>query len=100
MWNAVEAVKLGEADLCVSAGNTGALMAMSKFCLRTMASIERPAIAALWPPPRGGRAPHLTDSAIRGAAMARALVDIERPTVGLLNVGVEEIKGVEEVKEA
>jgi glycerol-3-phosphate acyltransferase PlsX len=112
MWKAVEAVKLGEADLCVSAGNTGALMAMSKFCLRTMASIERPAIAAIWPTLRGesvvldvgatigADAHQLIDFAILGAAMARALFDIERPTVGLLNVGVEEIKGVEEVKEA
>ena len=112
MWKAVEAVKLGEADVCVSAGNTGALMAMSKFCLRTMASIERPAIAAIWPTLRGesvvldvgatigADAHQLIDFAILGAAMARALFDIERPTVGLLNVGVEEIKGVEEVKEA
>ena len=49
MWKAIEAVKTGEASVCVSAGNTGALMAMSKFCLRTMAGIERPAIAAIWP---------------------------------------------------
>ena len=49
MWKAIEAVKTGDADVCVSAGNTGALMAMSKFCLRTTASIERPAIAAIWP---------------------------------------------------
>ena len=49
MWKAIEAVKAGEADVCISAGNTGALMAMSKFCLRTMASIDRPAIAAIWP---------------------------------------------------
>src|SRR5690606_2136960 len=53
MWKAIEAVKTGDADVCVSAGNTGALMAMSKFCLRTMATIERPAIAAIWPTVRG-----------------------------------------------
>jgi glycerol-3-phosphate acyltransferase PlsX len=112
MWLALDAVKKGEADAAVSAGNTGALMAMSKFCLRTMASIERPAIAAIWPTLRGesvvldvgatigADAHQLIDFAILGAAMARALFDIERPTVGLLNVGVEEIKGVEEVKEA
>ena len=105
MWKAIEAVKTGEADVCVSAGNTGALMAMSKFCLRTMAGIERPAIAAIWPTLRGesvvldvgatigADAQQLIDFAIMGAAMARALFDIERPTVGLLNVGVEEIKG-------
>jgi glycerol-3-phosphate acyltransferase PlsX len=112
MWKAVEAVKTGDADFCVSAGNTGALMAMAKFCLRTMSNIERPAIAAIWPTLRGesivldvgatigADAHQLIDFAILGAAMARALFDVERPTVGLLNVGVEEIKGQEEVKEA
>lgn len=112
MWKAIEAVKNGEADVCVSAGNTGALMAMSKFCLRTMATIERPAIAAIWPTVRGesivldvgatigADAHQLVDFAILGAAMARALHETERPTVGLLNVGVEEIKGQEDVKEA
>jgi phosphate acyltransferase len=112
MWKAVEAIKNGQADVCISAGNTGALMAMSKFCLRTMANIDRPAIAALWPTVRGesivldvgatiGADSHLLiDFAILGAAMARALLGVERPTVGLLNVGVEEIKGQEEVKEA
>ncbi len=112
MWKAIEAVKNGEADVCVSAGNTGALMAMSKFCLRTMAAIERPAIAAIWPTRRGesvvldvgatigADAQQLVDFGILGAAMARAIFGVERPTVGLLNVGVEEIKGQEEVKEA
>jgi glycerol-3-phosphate acyltransferase PlsX len=112
MWKAIEAVKSGDADVCISAGNTGALMAMSKFCLRTMATIERPAIAAIWPTIRGesivldvgatiGADSHqLIDFAILGAAMARALMETDRPTVGLLNVGVEEIKGQEEVKEA
>jgi glycerol-3-phosphate acyltransferase PlsX len=112
MWKAIEAVKTGEADVCISAGNTGALMAMSKFCLRTMARIERPAIAALWPTVRGesivldvgatigADAHQLVDFAILGAAMARALLENQRPTVGLLNVGVEEIKGQEDVKEA
>jgi len=112
MWLALDAVKKGEADAAVSAGNTGALMAMSRFCLHTMAGIERPAIAALWPTVRGetvvldvgasigADAAHLVDMAVMGAAMGRVLFDIERPTVGLLNVGVEEIKGQEEVKEA
>ena len=112
MWKAIEAVKSGEADACVSAGNTGALMAMSRFCLRTMAAIERPAIAAIWPTLRGesivldvgatigADAQQLFDFSVMGAAMARALFEIDRPTVGLLNVGVEEIKGQEEVKEA
>jgi len=112
MWKAIEAVKNGEADACVSAGNTGALMAMSTFCLRTMANIERPAIAALWPTMKsecvvldvgatiGADAQQLVDFSILGAAMAHAIFQIDRPTVGLLNVGVEEIKGQEEVKEA
>ncbi len=112
MWQAIEAVKTGQADCVVSAGNTGALMAMAKFCLHTMARIDRPAIAALWPTLRGesivldvgatigGDALHLVDLAVMGAAMARIVFDIDSPTVGLLNVGVEEIKGVEEVKAA
>ena len=112
MWRAIEAVKLGEADVAVSAGNTGALMAMAKVNLRMMAGIDRPAIACLWPTMTGesvvldvgasigASAQHLVDMAVMGAAMARIVFDIERPTVGLLNVGVEEIKGVEEVKNA
>jgi phosphate acyltransferase len=112
MWMAIEAVKKGEADVAISAGNTGALMAMSKICLRTMPQIDRPAIAAIWPTLRGesivldvgasigADAQHLIDLAIMGSAMARIIFDIERPTVGLLNVGVEEIKGLEEVKAA
>ncbi|MEO0543720.1 MAG: phosphate acyltransferase PlsX [Pseudomonadota bacterium] len=112
MWKAIEAVKEGEADVCVSAGNTGALMAMARFCLRTMADIERPAIAALWPTLRGesvvldvganigADAQQLVDYSVMGAAMARAIIENPTPTVGLLNVGVEEIKGQEEVKEA
>jgi glycerol-3-phosphate acyltransferase PlsX len=112
MWKAVQAVRDGEADAAVSAGNTGALMAMSKVCLKTMAHIERPAIAAMWPTLRGesivldvgatigADAGHLVDMAIMGAAMARIVFDLDRPTVGLLNVGTEEIKGIETVKEA
>ncbi|CAN7553384.1 phosphate acyltransferase PlsX [Rhizobium sp. LjRoot30] len=112
MWRAIEAVKTGEADVAVSAGNTGALMAMAKFCLRTMANIERPAIAGIWPTLKGesvvldigatigADSQQLLDFALMGGAMARALFEIERPTVGLLNVGVEEVKGLEEVKEA
>ena len=110
MWKAIEAVKAGEAAACVSAGNTGALMAMARFCLKTMPGIDRPVIAAIWPTLRGesivldvganvgADARQLVDSAIMGAAMAGAIFDLPRPTVGLLNVGVEEIKGVEEVR--
>ena len=112
MWLALEAVKHGEAQAAVSAGNTGALMAMSKLVLRPMAGLERPAIAALWPTVKsecivldvganiGASALQLAEFALMGAAMARALFHVERPTVGLLNVGVEEIKGAEEVREA
>lgn len=112
MWLAVEAVKKGEADVAVSAGNTGALMAMSRLCLRMMPGIDRPAIAAIWPNARGesivldvgasigADAGNLVDMAIMGSAMASIVFDLEKPTVGLLNVGVEEIKGVEQVREA
>jgi glycerol-3-phosphate acyltransferase PlsX len=112
MWLAIEAVKKGEADVAFSAGNTGALMAMSKLCLHMMAHIDRPAIAAIWPTIRGqsivldvgatigANAQHLFDLAVMGSAMARIVLDLPRPKVGLLNVGVEEIKGIEEVKAA
>jgi glycerol-3-phosphate acyltransferase PlsX len=109
---AIDAVKRGEADFAVSAGNTGALMALAKFQLKTMPGIDRPAIAARWPTVRGASivldlgasigadAVHLVDLAVMGSAMARILFGHERPTVGLLNIGVEEVKGLEEVREA
>ncbi len=112
MWLAIDAVKKRQADMAVSAGNTGALMAMSKFELKTLAGIERPAIAALWPTVRGesvvldvgasigADAEHLVDLAVMGAAMARILFGLDRPTVGLLNIGVEELKGLEQVRAA
>jgi glycerol-3-phosphate acyltransferase PlsX len=112
MWLAIDAVKKGQADVAVSAGNTGALMAMAKFHLKTMAGVERPAIAALWPTLKGesvvldlgasigADARHLVDLAVMGGAMARILFDLDRPTVGLLNIGVEEVKGLEPVREA
>src|SRR5215831_2592017 len=112
MWLALDAVKKGEADAAVSAGNTGALMAMAKFNLRMMEGVDRPAAAALWPTLKGDSvvldvgasigadADHLVDLAVMGSAMARVLFDLERPTVGLLNIGVEEVKGQEQVREA
>jgi glycerol-3-phosphate acyltransferase PlsX len=112
MWNALQSVKDGEADVAVSGGNTGALMAMATFCLRPMEGISRPAIAAIWPTLRsdiivldvgatvGGDARQLVDFSILGAALARALFDQDSPTVGLLNVGTEEVKGLEQVKDA
>ncbi|HMK78347.1 MAG TPA: phosphate acyltransferase PlsX [Xanthobacteraceae bacterium] len=112
MWLSLDAVKKGDADAAISAGNTGALMAMAKFNLRMMEGIERPAAAALWPTLKGDTvvldvgasigadADHLVDLAVMGSAMARVLFDLERPTVGLLNIGVEEVKGQEDVREA
>ena len=112
MWLAIDAVKKGEADVAVSAGNTGALMAMAKIGLRTMAGVERPAIACLWPTLRGesvvldvgasigADARHLVVMAVMGGAMARALFNLERAKVGLLNIGVEEVKGLDAVREA
>jgi len=112
MWLTLDAVKKGEADVAVSAGNTGALMAMSRFNLKMMEGIERPAIAALWPTLKGesivldvgasigADENHLINLAAMGSAMARVMFDIERPTVGLLNIGVEEVKGLEQVREA
>jgi phosphate acyltransferase len=112
MWLAVEAVHKREADFVVSAGNTGALMAMARLVLTTMPGIERPAIAGQWPTLTGtcivldlganigATAAQLAEFALMGAAMARAVLHIERPRVGLLNIGVEEIKGIEEVRQA
>jgi glycerol-3-phosphate acyltransferase PlsX len=112
MWLAIDAVKKGDADVAVSAGNTGALMAMAKICLRTMAGVERPAIACLWPTIRGesvvldvgasigADARHLVAMAVMGGGMARALFNLERVKVGLLNIGVEEVKGLDAVREA
>jgi phosphate acyltransferase len=112
MWKAIEAIKLGEAHATVSAGNTGALMAMSRFILKTLEGIERPAIACQWPTLRGesvvldvgatvgADARQLLEFAVMGEAMSRCLTGLKQPTVGLLNIGVEELKGNENVKEA
>ena len=112
MWLALEAVKDGRADAAVSAGNTGALMVMAKFCLKTIEGVDRPAIAAIWPTVEsecivldvganvGADARQLVEFALMGAGMARALFGIEKPSVGLLNIGVEEVKGLEEIKKA
>ena len=112
MWLTLEAVRDGRAGAAVSAGNTGALMAMAKFCLRTLEGVDRPAIAAIWPTVEsecivldvganvGADSRQLVEFALMGASMARALFGVERPTVGLLNIGVEEVKGVDEIKAA
>ena len=112
MWRAIESVKNGEAEVVVSAGNTGALMAMSMVQLGVNEGISRPAIAALWPTKRGQSvvldiganvecdADQLVDFAVMGEAFARAVLGLERPLVGLLNVGSEEVKGHDAVKGA
>src|SRR3954463_11015875 len=112
MWLAIDAVKKGDADVAVSAGNTGALMAMAKFNLRMLPGIERPAIAGLWPTLKGScivldlgasigaDAESLVAMAVMGTAMSRVLFHLDRPTVGLLNIGVEEATGLEAVREA
>lgn len=101
------------ADVCVSAGNTGALMAVARYVLKTFDGIDRPAIAALLPNMRGGftkvldlganvdcSAEHLLQFAVMGSALVSALDANEQPTVGLLNIGEEAIKGSEVIKRA
>jgi glycerol-3-phosphate acyltransferase PlsX len=112
MWNAVEAVREGQAIAAVSAGNTGALMAISRLILRMSADLERPALVASIPHQNGVStfldvganvdcdAERLVEFAIMGEAFHRAAHGAPRPTVGLLNVGSEEMKGHEEVREA
>ncbi|MGB3810030.1 MAG: phosphate acyltransferase PlsX [Parvibaculum sp.] len=112
MWLAIDAVKTGRAQAALSAGNTGALMAMAKVILKTMPNVERPALAGLWPTARGESvvldlgatigpdAFQLVQFAVMGEAFARVIFSLERPTVGLLNIGEEEVKGTEQVKEA
>ena len=112
MGLAVMAVKDGDAMAAVSAGNTGALMAMSKLMLRTMDGIDRPALAALLPTLKSDSvvldlgantecdAENLVQFAVMGAAFARAVLGLARPRVALLNIGEEELKGTDELKEA
>ena len=112
MWLAVDAVHKGEAAGVVSAGNTGALMAVSKFVLRTLPGIDRPAIAGMFPTIRGEtlmldlganvdcNANNLIEFAVMGEVFARAVLGLEQPSVGLLNVGSEDMKGNDAVKAA
>ena len=112
MWAAIEAVKNGEAQAVLSGGNTGALMAMSTLQLRLIPGVDRPAITALWPTPRGrsvvldvganveANADHLVQFAIMGEAFFRAMSGTVKPSVGLLNVGAEELKGHELIRTA
>ena len=112
MGLAIDAVKDGRAGAAVSAGNTGALMALSKFVLKTLPGIERPAIASLMPTRRSAAvfldlganaecdAANLVQFAVMGEVFARAVLGIAKPTVGLLNVGTEEVKGHDTIREA
>ncbi|WP_417317656.1 phosphate acyltransferase PlsX [Emcibacter sp.] len=112
MGLAIESVRQGESCAAVSAGNTGALMAMAKFMLRTMPGIDRPALGSLLPTSRGESIMldlganvecdenNLVQFAIMGAAFARTVLGLNRPSVALLNVGVEELKGNEVIKNA
>jgi phosphate acyltransferase len=109
---AIDLVKSGEAQACVSAGNTGALMAISRFVLKTLPGIDRPAIATMLPTLKGHThildlganvdctAEHLLQFGIMGAELVASVEHKPRPTVGLLNIGEEDIKGNEVVKEA
>lgn len=110
---AVDLVKDGQAQACISAGNTGALIALSRYLLRTLAGIDRPAIASTLPKQSGGKthimdlganvdckAEHLFQFAVMGSVLASVTDGIERPRIGLLNIGSEAIKGNDQVKEA
>lgn len=112
MWNAIEAVRDGQAQASVSAGNTGALMAISMLRLSRMKGVYRPAMTALWPTRRGrvivldvgatleADADQLLTFAIMGEAYARAIKGKPRPAIGILNVGAEDRKGHEELRRA
>ncbi len=112
MWLAIDAVKQGRAQAAVSCGNTGALTVMSRMILKTMHGIDRPALAAIWPTMRGesvvldvganvvAEQKNLVNFAIMGEAMARTALGQPHPTVGLLNIGAEEMKGNEDLKGA
>jgi phosphate acyltransferase len=112
MWLAIEAVSQGKADGVVSAGNTGALMAIAKFVLRMLPGIDRPAIASYFPTMRGESvmldlganiecdADNLVQFALMGDAFARSVLGRVDPTVGLLNVGSEEMKGNDALRAA
>ncbi len=109
---AIDLVKNGEADACVSAGNTGALMAISRFVLKMLPGIDRPAICAVLPTVNGHvhvldlganvdcSPEHLLQFGIMGASLVAAIEHKDRPTVGLLNIGEEDIKGNDVVKRA
>ena len=111
MWLAIESVKKKEADIVVSAGNTGALLVISKLTLKMIENIDKPALSALWPNKKGMSvvldlganiecsSKNLSDFSIMGASLYTSLYPSEKPNVGLLNIGSEELKGNETIKE-
>ena len=112
MWLAVEAAAQGRADTVVSAGNTGALLAISMFAMRMIEGAHRPALASFMPTARGETvmldlganlecdAENLSEFAVMGSVFAQVLLGLDKPRVGLLNVGSEELKGHEELRQA
>lgn len=112
MWVALDLVARGQAQACVSAGNTGALMAMGRFALKTFTGIDRPAIAGSIPTSSGSAlmldmganvdcsSQHLYQFAVMGAQLVQAVYGVQHPRVGLLNIGVEDNKGNEQVRGA
>ena len=111
MWLAIESVKNKEADIVVSAGNTGALLVVSKLNLKMIENIDKPALSALWPNKKGMSvvldlganiecsSKNLLDFSIMGASLFTSLYPNDKPNVGLLNIGSEELKGNEIIKE-
>ena len=111
MWLAIESVKKKECDIVISAGNTGALLVISKLNLKMLENIDKPALSALWPNKKGMsvvldlganiecNSKNLTDFSIMGASLYKSLYPSETPNVALLNIGSEELKGNETIKE-
>ncbi|MCK5697991.1 MAG: phosphate acyltransferase PlsX [Gammaproteobacteria bacterium] len=109
---AINLVKEGTADACISAGNTGALMAIARFVLKTLPGIDRPAICTALPTRVGHThmldlganidlsAQHLFEFAVMGSALSSAVNNVDKPSIGLLNIGQEEMKGSEQVQQA
>jgi len=110
MWKAIESLKDGKSDISLSAGNTGALLVISRLLLKTIAGINKPALAALWPNQNNMNVvldlganiecdeKNLTDFACMGSALFKSLFENDKPKIALLNVGLEEYKGNDVLK--
>jgi glycerol-3-phosphate acyltransferase PlsX len=111
MWLAIESVKKKESDIVISAGNTGALLVIAKLNLKMIENIDKPALSALWPNKKGMSvvldlganidcsSKNLVDFSIMGASLYKSLYPLEKPNIALLNIGSEELKGNETIKE-